>query len=182
MRNVMSNILPTPLALASDDVTDAKLFADRLDMIRGLGCQPGGVIAEIGVAIGAMTSHLITTLQPKKFVGFDLFQLHTLESLWGHPSKYWFNELTHRQWYEQFLQEYSGVETIVCEGQSEETLQSWPDKFFDLIYVDADHEYEGVQKDATQAARGAVRKVVGIWCGAISDNTRVSFQAARSIG
>ena len=29
---------------------------------------------------------------------------------------------------------------------------------------------------------GAVRKVVGIRCGAISDNTRVSFQAARSIG
>ena len=29
---------------------------------------------------------------------------------------------------------------------------------------------------------GAVREVVGIWCGAISGNMKVSFQAARSIG
>ena len=29
---------------------------------------------------------------------------------------------------------------------------------------------------------GAARNVVGIWCGAISGNMKVSFQAARSIG
>jgi len=29
---------------------------------------------------------------------------------------------------------------------------------------------------------GAVRTVVGIWCGAFSGNMKVSFQAARSIG
>jgi len=31
-------------------------------------------------------------------------------------------------------------------------------------------------------AIGAARDVVGIWCGAISGNMRLSFQAARSIG
>jgi hypothetical protein len=31
-------------------------------------------------------------------------------------------------------------------------------------------------------AGGAARGVVGIWCGAISGNMKVSFQAARSIG
>ena len=29
---------------------------------------------------------------------------------------------------------------------------------------------------------GAARNVVGIWCGAISGNMKVAFQAARSIG
>ena len=35
---------------------------------------------------------------------------------------------------------------------------------------------------ATNPSQGAVRNVVGIRCGAISGNMKVSFQAARSIG
>src|SRR5258708_16019603 len=33
-----------------------------------------------------------------------------------------------------------------------------------------------------ETSAGAVRNAVGIWCGAISGNMKVSFQAARSIG
>jgi hypothetical protein len=36
--------------------------------------------------------------------------------------------------------------------------------------------------ESTDNSKDAARDLVGIWCGAISGNMKVSFQAARSIG
>ncbi len=40
----------------------------------------------------------------------------------------------------------------------------------------------GVLHCRSSLLQGAARDLVGIWCGAISGNMKVSFQAARSIG
>jgi predicted KAP-like P-loop ATPase len=49
-----------------------------------------------------------------------------------------------------------------------------------LLFSELDDTFgESVDLDRI---RGAVRNAVGIWCGAISGNMKVSFQAARSIG
>ena len=47
----------------------------------------------------------------------------------------------------------AGTQLIVGEGQSFDVMSAYPDKMFDVIYVDGAHEYEFVKKDAQAAVR-----------------------------
>ena len=61
-----------------------------------------------------------------------------------------FDGLTQRQYYEREMAPYLDVIRIV-EGNSQETLRSYTDGSFDLVYVDAAHEYDAVKADAEYA-------------------------------
>lgn len=120
-------------------------------MIYALSIPRGGVLGEVGVAFGDFSEFLISWFAPRQFVAFDTFLLHKLDYLWGRPTYEIFNGRTHRQQYED---RFSGhPEVIIAEGPSRETLAQYPDQYFDLLYVDADHSYEAVRRDADLAAR-----------------------------
>lgn len=138
------------IPLRHEHVAGAKLFADRHDMIRGLGLPTGAVIAEIGVEYGNFSERLIDTLRPSQFWAFDVFDLHTIP---GRPHARVLGADTHDGYYRKRIGKRTDTDVRVVVGDSSTKLAQIPDSFFDMIYVDGDHRLQGVINDAKQSVR-----------------------------
>jgi hypothetical protein len=138
--------------LLQEHVDGAVLYADR---VRALEALPrGGVVAEIGVALGDFSQAMLTYLAPCRFDAFDLFQLHEAQSLWGRSSAEWFGGLSHRTQYEhRFADEIAAGKLRIHEGDSSREMDKQPDSSYDVIYIDGDHSYEAARRDAEVSAR-----------------------------
>ncbi len=135
--------------IRSENVVDAKLFANRFDMFRGLSrkCER---VAEIGVALGDGSNVLIEAFSPSEFVAFDLFDLHTVPTFWGRTNKEWFGDANHETFYKKKVSPL--VDNLVTRlGDSSTELSKYPAGYFDVIYIDGDHMLEGARKDADAA-------------------------------
>jgi len=136
--------------LSQHNLRDARLYADRADMIAALPLAKGGKVAEIGVWRAAFSKVLVSKLAPRQFFAFDIFTGHEYENWNGLTGHQLFDGLTQRQYYEREMAPFLGVTTIV-EGRSQETLRAYTDRSFDLVYVDGDHEYDAVRADSELA-------------------------------
>lgn len=140
-----------PLPLERRHVENARLFANRDELLASIRTAESGVVAEIGVARGDFSEKILRTLQPKVFVAFDIFTMHETPIIWGQPSKVVFEGRTQLEFYRQ---RFAGMDAVKIEvGPSHEMLARYPDRFFDLIYVDGAHDYDGVKKDADLAIK-----------------------------
>jgi hypothetical protein len=116
----------------------------------------GGVIAEVGVAEGDFSEYLLNELRPKKFVGFDIFTMHEWDRVGGGPwrgiskTNVLLENMTHLDYYKRRFAD-RGAQVVIEVGMSSINLKKYPDKTFDLIYIDGDHSYEGVKQDANVA-------------------------------
>jgi predicted O-methyltransferase YrrM len=81
-----------------------------------------------------------------------MFRAHELEEIRGAPAAVKLEGLTHRAYYERRFAD-SPQKITINEGQSWDMLARWPDDHFDLIYIDAAHDYDSVKKDAEVAVR-----------------------------
>jgi hypothetical protein len=131
-------------------VADALLFANRKSMIASLPISRRGKVAEIGVWQGAFSIFLIEELKPQRFFAFDIFTGHQEENWHNFTGGQLFDQLTHRQFYERELAPF-GDTVVIVEGSSAVTLRDYTDRSFDLVYVDAAHDYENVKADADLA-------------------------------
>jgi ubiquinone/menaquinone biosynthesis C-methylase UbiE len=118
-----------PLPLGSEHVSGAVLFATRHDYIASL--PKGGICAEVGVLRGNFSAHILQTVRPDR--------LHLIDR---DPCRH------------NVRQRFADCSAIEYhEGDSAELLVSFPDSYFDWIYIDAGHHYEAVRADADAASR-----------------------------
>ena len=137
-------------ALEAKHLESPRLFANREDLISSMRSVEGGAIAEVGVAHGVFSQYLLDELRPRKFVAFDLFKMHEWGTYLGEPTNALLNDMTHLDYYSRKFAD-RGAQVVIEVGRSNLNLSRYPDRSFDLIYIDADHSYDGVTKDANAA-------------------------------
>ena len=136
-------------ALEPRHLAGARLFANREALVASLPLAPAGAIAEIGVARGDFSEFLLSALQPARFVAFDIFTMHDVRSRRGRREIAYNSEFYRRRFAAR------GDQVAIEVGPSSDALARYPDQSFDLIYVDAGHDYASVERDAALAMQKA---------------------------
>ena len=117
--------------LRDEHLAHCTVLADRLRLLDELPKQ--GVVAEIGVLHGEFSEEILERTQPRELHLIDLRD----------------------RWQDRF----AGREEVVSHiGDSCAVLEGFDDAYFDWIYIDADHGYEGVRRDAEAASRKLKRE------------------------
>jgi hypothetical protein len=126
--------------------------AERADILRLL--PKGGTVAEVGVAFGTYTRAMIDSMQPSHFVAIDTFDLD--EPGWFGRQAYRkeLGGLSHEARYrENFATEIAAGMLEVKKGFSYEVMEGFADQYFDMIYIDAAHDYDSVRRDLAVCSR-----------------------------
>jgi hypothetical protein len=112
--------------LPQDMVAGCRMFATRLDLIESL--PKNGHIAELGTYKGDFAREILARCSPAQLVIVDID--YTL------------------------FDPAIGADRRVTRhtGQTHSVIATFPDQYFDWIYIDADHGYEGVCRDIAAAA------------------------------
>ncbi len=135
-----NNFNDNPLVLVSPTlqnchVKNCRLVESRIKILEYL--PKNSVVAEVGTQYGRFAEKILAITQPQKLHLID----GNLEAFRA--------EIDRKQ--NPLLQ--AGIENGTVElheGDSSTILASFPDEYFDWIYIDADHAYEGVCKDINQ--------------------------------
>jgi predicted O-methyltransferase YrrM len=119
--------------LAERHVANLKVFATRGQMLAHL--PPGAVAAEIGVSRGKLTNAIMTINPPRK--------LHLVD-VWNTER---YNETLKNTVAESFAGAIDSGAVEINRGFSTEVGATFPDGYFDWIYIDTDHSYETTRKE-----------------------------------
>lgn len=126
------HLFEVPERLTQSAVKDGRLYANRVEALDLF--EKGLLVAEVGTQAGWYAEKMTEIIQPKELHLFDL-DFALLEAERPHLA--------------------ASSSVFLHRGDSSTTLAELPDEYFDFIYIDGDHELEGVRRDA----RVAVKKV-----------------------
>lgn len=127
-----------------------------------------GDFIEVGVAAGKY-SKILASYNPE--------HLYLLDSWEGYK---YCNQTKQDKRYAKVLQMQSDRITVIKGfSNSEFALNMFPDNFFDLIYIDADHTYEAVKQDISNWYPKC--KVGGLFSGHDYISTRTDFGVGRAV-
>ncbi len=124
------------------------IYENRNIMVSDL-IAPNGVYAEIGVFKGEFSNFLLTKLNPKQLVLFDLFD-GTCGS--GDVDGNNFSNTNMNTEFNNIMNWNNEVITLK-KGDSSSQLDLFENEYFDMIYIDGDHSYDGCKKDLDVALK-----------------------------
>jgi len=127
-RSDIDRYLQVAPRLPDKALEQARLFADRVAMLKA--CPRNGIVVEVGTWRGDFSRHIAEQLQPAEFHLVDLD----------------FGPLD-----EDGVRSRFKGELAKHAGDSATTVRELGRDFADMIYVDADHSYEGVRRDLAAA-------------------------------
>lgn len=113
--------------LPADKLSGCEVLPNRLAILDRL--PKGGVIAEVGVDTGNFSFEILDRCDPAKLHLFDLDM----------------TRLTNLAVLNSIAQSGSSIKTHA--GDSGVNIPKMPDGYFDVVYIDGDHGYEGVKRD-----------------------------------
>jgi len=113
-------------AFPSNLTAGCEVCGSRYDMLDRL--PKGGTIAELGTETGAFAKQILERVQPHRLHVVDLDYSRFDQALSSDPR----------------LERHTGMTHAV--------IAAFPDAHFDWIYIDADHSYDGVLRDALASA------------------------------
>jgi predicted O-methyltransferase YrrM len=121
---------PAP-QLRAEHLRDCIVVPERTDLLARL--PKGGVVAEVGTLHGDFAREILRIVEPQELHVIDLEIRPEVREMAEEPA---FRKRVR-----------------VHEGDSVQVLESFPDEYFDWIYIDAQHAYEGVMRDIGAARR-----------------------------
>ena len=123
--------------------------------LRMLGEMPkGGRCAEIGVWQGGFSEAILSVTEPKELVLIDPWDLlsaqDTAEQTHArHADRDFMGEM-----YESVMARYGALKNVtIRRGFSADVLATFPDNYFDWVYIDGNHLYDFVRKDLEVALK-----------------------------
>lgn len=121
--------LPWPATPRDEHLRNCRVISNRSEMLRFLPKR--GVVAEVGTQRGVFAKLILASTQPKRLelVDFDFSQFP----------------------FDEFDSEIRAGRVVVHQGNSSEVLKTFETEYFDWIYIDADHSYQGVNTDIQAA-------------------------------
>lgn len=133
-------------AAAELTIKAPKRHQNRLRMLETL--PKGGRGAEIGVWNGGFSAHILNVTQPTELVLVDPWDLLANQDPndWTHKKH---SEAEQMRAMRKNVEElYGSLSNVsIRQGFSAEVLSSYPDNYFDWVYIDGNHLYDFVRKD-----------------------------------
>src|SRR5579883_3326269 len=127
-------------------LANARVVRNREEILPLL--PKGGVVCEVGVALGDFSREMIRECQPSRFIAIDLFNLHDHPDMWLGRVGSGLGGLTHLEYYRrQFAAEVDSGLVQLLAGNSTDMLATLTDGSVDVFYVDANHSYEAVRAE-----------------------------------
>jgi hypothetical protein len=107
------------------------------------------IFAEIGVFKGEFSKNIHKIVQPKELHLIDIFEGKMISGDQNGNNMIWTNLEDDYNKLSEIYKDDNAV--ILHKGTSESILSSFPDNYFDVIYIDGDHSYNGVTIDLNLA-------------------------------
>lgn len=119
--------------IKKNHIKNAKLITTREELLRIL--PQNGIVAELGVDEGGFSQMILSINKPKK--------LHLIDS-WGSKR---YNQNKRKKVENRFSKNIESKEVEINLGLSTDVVESFEDNYFDWIYIDTSHSYEGTIKE-----------------------------------
>jgi methyltransferase family protein len=119
------------------NIQNCKVVPDRIELLKT--CLPkGGIVAELGTDKGDFAEMILKLSLPA--------ELHIIDKTLAKLRR------------GAFASAISRGTVRLHESDSVQALRTFSDGYFDWIYIDADHSYEGVKRDIDEAKRKVKRE------------------------